>query len=350
MHHTPRRKQMEKRSYLIRHICGTAIATALFTETSLYRTISGSKRTDLLVLWALAAACCALGIMVTWRSRRRRELWFDVFAPSMIWILMSWLETIPIPVVCAALTVPVVHFVLPRRLYSDDERRAQPFRTRYLLFLRRLRRGGAGAIAAIIVFLGIRGFFFASSVQLPRASEREQITIQSSMHELVQLEPSRWMTLDTKQKLAVARTIADIEADAYGLPERLNVKMQNLPNGTRAEYMHYRRCVTLDRALLENEAPDEVLCCVLHECRHAYQHQLVRLYESADDQQKDLLIFQETDIPAIKDSFDSYVDGDRDYDRYFRQYCEEDARNWAESHCLTYLRAIQDYLEDAAAA
>lgn len=343
-------KQMEKRAYLIRHLCGTAIVTALFAGTSFFKPLFGRERVDLLLLWVLAAVCCAFGLMVTWKSRRRRELWFDVFAPSMIWIVTLWMDTVPVPVICAACSVPVAHFILPRLSRADGERRSLPFRTRHILFLRRFRRGGAGAIAAIMVFLGVRGFFSAPSAELPRPSEREQITIESRIEELTQLEPSRWAALDMEQKLAVAKTVADIEADMYGLPKRLNVETKNLSGGTRAEYTHIRRCVTLDKDHLQNETPDEVLRSVLHECRHAYQHQLVTLYESAEDGQKDLLIFREADISAIKDSFDKYVDGDRDFENYYRQRCEEDAREWADDQCIVYFRAIRDHLGGAAAA
>lgn len=350
MHHKHASKHMGKRAYLIRHICATAIVTELFHGTMFCRSLCGRDRVDTVLLWILAVVCCAFGTLVTWKSRRRRELWLDVFAPAMIWIAVSWIETVPIPVVCAALSVPVIYFVFPRCAGTDDTRKALPFRTRYILFLRKFRRSGALAVSVLIVFLGIRGFWFTPTVDFPRASEREQITIETAIDELTQLEPDRWSTLDEEQKLAVLQTVADIEADAYGLPDRLIVRTKNLSAGTWAEYAHYRRSVTIDTRHLREEQADEVLRSVLHECRHAYQHQLVSLYDSAEDQHKDLLIFREADVSAIKDSFDNYVEGDRDYEYYLSQRCEADARAWADERYVVYYEAIRSHFPDAAAA
>ena len=350
MRHGHRTKQMDKRAYLIRHICGTAIVTALFQATSFYCPSGTHGRFDAFLLWSLAAACCAFGVQVTWKSRRRRELWADVFAPSVIWATVSRIGTVPIPVICAALCVPVVHFLVPLRLYKDDAQKTLPLRTQMTLFLRRWRRALAGAVAAIVLYLGLSGFLSFPTVEPPRASDREQVTIETAVDDLTLLAPDCWSELNTRQKLSVLRIVADIEADVFGLPDRLTVTTEDLPGNTRAEYTDYKGTVTIDRQYLKGSTPDEALRSTLHECRHAYQHQLVALYESAEEGQKDLQIFRDADIPALKDSFDNYVDGDRDYDNYVRLRCEEDARDWASERSFAYFNAIRRHLAEAAAA
>lgn len=61
---------------------------------------------------------------------------------------------------------------------------------------------------------------------------------------------------------------------------------------------------------------------------HSYQHRLVNAYNTADENFKELRIYRAA--AQYGQEFNNYTGGEYDFCSYYYQYCETDARDYAE--------------------
>ena len=88
---------------------------------------------------------------------------------------------------------------------------------------------------------------------------------------------------------------------------------------------------------MENDSVYDVLDSCCHEAYHSYQHRLVDAYNLSEDNLRELRIYNSAGQYAQE--FRNYNNGARDFTSYFFQYCEMDAREYAESAVLDYYMA-----------
>lgn len=75
---------------------------------------------------------------------------------------------------------------------------------------------------------------------------------------------------------------------------------------------------------------------------HSYQHRLVDVYNTADENLKGLRIYRL--VAQYGKEFNDYVDGESNFCSYYYQSCEIDARDYAESAVCNYYNRIREYL------
>ena len=156
------------------------------------------------------------------------------------------------------------------------------------------------------------------------------------------LQNEKWIELDVEEKLDVMQTIANIEASYLGLPNELNVSVANLQENRLGSYSDGIRTIYIDLSHLESASAREVLNTCAHEAYHSYQHRLIDAYNSTDENVKNLMLYKKA--VTYQAEFENYVDGTQDFDLYYGQSCEADARKYAKSAVEDYYNKIYDYL------
>ena len=204
--------------------------------------------------------------------------------------------------------------------------------------------GAAGGLVlvCIIVTSLCRAGLYSPSVKAADSSVLQDQTIEKQMETLVRLEEDTWQTLSLEEKLDALQTIANIERRYLGIPHEINVAAEYLEESHAAQYeeRQHRIVINIDH-LREGTAWDNV-DTLTHEARHCYQHCLTEAYESADRDLKSLRIFKEA--RTYMEEFSSYKDGDQDYEGYYNQACETDARDYAESAAYEYMSRVYAYI------
>lgn len=174
-----------------------------------------------------------------------------------------------------------------------------------------------------------------------RPSAEEQ-TIENNMETLSLLYGEFWDKLSADEKLALLQTVADIEQNYLGLPYRLNVGVEELSGGLSGCYSDVDHSITVNRDHLLYDSAKSLINTIAHESYHSLQFRILDVYENASEESKSLIIFS----PAVKykDEFSNYIEGDEDYEAYYSQQCEADARNYARNETTRYFESVYYYL------
>ena len=174
--------------------------------------------------------------------------------------------------------------------------------------------------------------------------------IEENMDDLLALQPDVWRSLDLDERLEVLRVASEIECTILGIPQvrRLATPMEET---TMGGYEHASRTVMLSLEHLAFDPVEEVLDSICHEIFHSYQHHLVDLYRSLDEQDRNLALFH--GISDYTYEFDNYISGSgksEAFHAYFAQKCETDSRAYASQAVTFYYDVILFYMEEVPTA
>lgn len=177
-------------------------------------------------------------------------------------------------------------------------------------------------------------------------SVSQEATIANNIDCLSRLDNSEWFSLTFEEKLDVLQTIVNIECRYLGLPHELNVVATDMERDTiLGNYSDRSHTISVSVKSLMYDAPCEVVDTVCHEAYHAYQHCLVDMYNSCDDQYRDLKVYRR--VKKYEVEFGDYITGTEDFCGYYEQACEEDAREYAASAVEDYYNKIHEYINES---
>lgn len=153
-------------------------------------------------------------------------------------------------------------------------------------------------------------------------------------------DASVWQTLGVQEKLDVLQKVIDSETLYMGIaPQR--VAMRDLSDGqtgiVSGKYMAGGNTLYIDDVhILEGDAR-ECLDTMLHECRHAYQHSVVDLFDFSESTVATHLFFAQA--RQWRQEFAQNVASDpyAAYSVYYEQSIETDARAYAAERAAQYL-------------
>ena len=258
------------------------------------------------------------------------------------------LTVLPCILAAAVICVLLILFYDPRREKTTGRfhKRAPSRRKTFIHTLDGAYYVTAVGMAALI-FLTCSGFDFSPAVTGPQSmliadDGLQQQTIAENIDILAGLSDQRWETLSGYERLDVLQTVADIERSYLGIPHELNVGAADLDEYTAGYYRDSTHEIIIDVDLLMHGDQWDVLNTVCHEAYHSYQHCLVDLYDSTEDERRELLIF--SDIKDYKAEFSDYIDADEDILDYMLQTCETDARIYSRYSVEDYRDRIMTYL------
>lgn len=142
---------------------------------------------------------------------------------------------------------------------------------------------------------------------------------------LEHLAPAHWDKLDREARLQVLYTVCVRQAEAWNIPTP-KLDTARLNETTRGNYSFQQDRIRINKDFLAQCSSDQAVQTALHELRHAYQHWIVEAWH------RDPVAYKEVESYArqLEDCFDSYIDGEQDYESYRAQFCEEDARDWSQ--------------------
>ena len=168
------------------------------------------------------------------------------------------------------------------------------------------------------------------------SQEKQLIT---NLSTLQLLEDSSWELLSDQdqENVDVLQVIADIETHYM---EIVPVKAVNchLENRTIGVYDHSQRQAQIDLGKHIGYESLEYVNTILHECRHAYQHDCVDSLDWSDTEVQTGIYFSE--VRNWRYEHANYVSASEDRDVYYNQWIEKDARHYAEEGVYVYQQYI----------
>lgn len=200
---------------------------------------------------------------------------------------------------------------------------------------------------AIILFCLYISLFFNFSiinttVKPATPSNLSEQSLANNVETLKFLQDDLWKNLSAKEKLNVLQTVANVEQRYLGLPNELNVCTANLSDGVLAKYKDDTHQITINLDYLLNGSSWKLLNSVCHEAYHCYEYRLVDVYSSTKEENRNLKIFYHTD--SYIEEFSNYISGSpEDFNDYYNQISEKDARDYADEAVMDYRKRIMEY-------
>ncbi|MCD8130912.1 MAG: hypothetical protein LUE16_06480 [Lachnospiraceae bacterium] len=167
-------------------------------------------------------------------------------------------------------------------------------------------------------------------------------TIDNHMETILKLQPDIWDSLEDEEKLEVLQTAAYIEQYSLGIPDHITVVVTDLEGCTLGSCTMEENVIYIDTDHFNDGWSWDVLNSVCHEAYHCYQYCLVDVLGQVDTDSKNLQMFSR--VTAYAYEFNHYISGSEDYESYYSQKCEIDAREYAEEAAYKYYEMVYDYL------
>lgn len=309
-------------------------------------TAGGSKK----VLWVLAALTVALGIIINFKNNRsffsviiNVLLPYEVYAVISYWHYFgSWIKAI----LLASLLLSLVFFggVVFRKLKSKNTGAIIKRRVKYALAGVRIIT--ALCLSMFIIPLSVSSFmgkdlYNASNGDTIVLNETDEWTIENNIDTVMKIKPDVWETLELNERLEVLSVLKNIEMRYLGINHEIYLSADNLNETTLGYYLHNEHKIVINIAHLKNSPVSEVVHTLAHECHHAYSQQQVEVYKIIPDEYKNMPMFYNAQV--YENEYLNYVSGDKDYNKYAKQYCEAHANDYAKDAVKGYYVAIAKY-------
>lgn len=334
-----------------------ALLWMLCYRVLLFRSIDGMGEIQCLrILWALVVGCSAWGIW--WRRERRTSfggVQGDLAIAFGLYTVLSYRQMHPVLIylflIGTALLIMVCIFLIQSQPVRADTYarhcRIREFRHRQSLSAvhRTLAMGLGGMMLACLVPTLFSGPLAAGA---PEDTQAVQQQVEDCMPTLVQLEEDTWQTLTLQQKLDVLQTVIDLEQSSLGLPYALTARVAQVEGDVIASYNDRSLTITISADDLETRSGGYMLEAICHEAYHAYQYRLLDLYTAAPEQSRSLQVFRS--VEQYEKEFRDYESGEEDFEAYYTQACESDARDYAEERVQWYVMKLHMYMTQESAA
>lgn len=328
-----------------------AIISMIWYKLTLFRCWADMTYTESqIILWGIVIVTVVLGAWITCCSKNGWNVIKTLLIAYGLYTVLAYGETISVRIKVIFSISMIVAFLYAALVMF---RKIRTKRNKGRVVVKRLYKCMYAYLSIIAVGMGILLFsiacpliignsFFQSSVKPTNTDTLHEQTIANNMDMLLFLQDEKWSQLNTQEKLDVMQSVANIESHYLGLPNELNVSVVNLENGTLGSYVDGIHTIYISLAHLENGSAHEVLNTCLHEAFHSYQYRLIDAYNSTDENVKSLRIYKK--VISYLEEFDNYIDGDQDFNRYYEQLCEADARKYAKDAVEDYYTKIYEYL------
>lgn len=152
---------------------------------------------------------------------------------------------------------------------------------------------------------------------------------------------------DVDARKEIFACAVDVESNYLGIPYEIIVQVRNLDEGIAAQYSDSYKTIAIDENYLKNCTAEELIKTAAHECRHAYQCQLIQLYEKIKDDEESM-IFLEGKLEHVEEymnEFKDYKTCDDSIEEYLNQYSEIDSYSYAEERCEQWRERFEEIEE-----
>lgn len=166
----------------------------------------------------------------------------------------------------------------------------------------------------------------------------EYLTFQNK--EILQnLKSDTWSILSQEEKLNTLQAVANIET-SYLTIQPLTLKSAKLRENVLGQYAMDKESIYIDSAYLKTAGSREAVDTVCHECRHAYQHDVVSRLDWSDEDVLHHHYYRQANEWKVEMEY--YEDGSEDLDAYYYQNIEADAREYAEDSTAYFMEFVAE--------
>ena len=328
-----------------------------FYRGFLFRSISGlSALQSKILLWVLAIANYILCTTTSdAHGKKGQAIILPLLFPYAVYTYFTYSDYFPHPALILLILAAVVLCVYLVwtwvRPIPASRKRSRVIWSRLYQSLRYMRSIPAlflsPLLVAVIVVMLQGGTLVVSDVRAdPEPSYNETADAAHTSNEWVrQLDEEKWQGLSDREKLDLLQLVANNECAILGVYHDVRVQSGITSKDTvLGEYCVSKHVITINNNHLRNVPPLEAVETIAHECHHAYAWCLTHFLEETDNQYKDMFLFN--DARKYTEEFENYHDGGEtheEYEEYYYQAVEEDAREYAENAVERYEYIISLY-------
>ena len=284
---------MSLSGYIVDHILWGCVCLVWY-KNILFRCVKGmdyhsSMRMLVFFLLVLVFA----GIALTYRKRRNTvSVFINISCGFSLYTFIAYKKIFPVAiwsVIILGIILSILYGLLLFKQLKSNKKHIFPKHINWFVLGARTIIGSCAF--GLVLLLGISAIFhcgfFRASVNIEKPMQ-DKYTIAENIDVIANLKESVWCTLSTREKTDTLQTVCNIEASYYNLPHGITLSIGILREGLLASYDDRCCMVTVNLECLAYDEAREVLDSVLHECRHAFQHNLAEVFETMDDTYKGL--------------------------------------------------------------
>lgn len=310
------------------------------------------------ILCGLICISCFFGIISQMdRGRNLSNLFMNLALPYGIYTVMAFYKskkTLIFVILSIALGLSLIHgfLVMFRKIKNKD--------MAWIIIGRRLNktisvtRGfltfGVTMIMLCLFFNVIwKSTMVGSTVKAEYAQEEEGFLTEEKLDTISMLDEEKWNKLNLQERLDVLQTVANYEGYKLGICNELNVGATNMIKEKHGYYSDRLHQININVDVILYNSSWNVLSTLCHEAYHSYQYNMVRALEQVDENNRNLKFLR--DAAAYEKEFNEYMPGSVDFEAYYFQQCEVDARCYAKEEsenikAMVYEHNASESLED----
>ena len=340
---------MEKWEYIKVHIYW-GFLVFIWGRALIFRCIPNyTEKGSLYILAIIGMIVLGSGINFTWnRGRNYSSLAQNIILPWGAFAVLAYMDLFQKKIMILAIVTAVISIFLTVLVFCQKIKRnnkKKVIRNRVRMVLAMWRRNLT--VASLFLLIPIGYSMMQHGVVLNGTEEStmfygEEDSLEANIDVICNINPQRWEKLELKEKLYVCQKIVNAEAEYLGISHEIAITTETLSGKTMAYYNEARHQIAVDPKYLNDS--DKVCEIFLHEVYHAYEFKLAAIYQRLDEKSRNLLLFQEAAI--YLDEFKNYKSESEDFDLYYNQLVEINARKAAKERAKVYIARINEYLNE----
>ena len=344
---------ISKFEYLCATVFWACFTFIIYRPLLLYDGVELEYLDSVQMLAVVVTVLTGIGLPLTFSKRRNYlSIFINVIGAYTVHFMVSFREVFPGAILCTlvlAILLSLCYMAWVLYIYFKEHNNQTvivSFRTCLAFCILSARTVFFLVISCLLVVTIVKPRIGIPLIKI-KTEVREGETIAKNIDTVLLLQEEKWEVLNVEERLRVMQTIAAIESNYLGITLlELDVASDVLEFGALGGYNNDSHTIILNLSSLVTQDAYTMLHTLTHEAYHAYQYELVRLYNSLDPQDQKLLCF--SDAEKYKKEFVNYIQGTEDYQAYASQACEEDSDDYADSAVYDYYRRIDEYLQENA--
>lgn len=200
-------------------------------------------------------------------------------------------------------------------------------------------------IMSLFVFVYIIPFvavaFDGQNPIIPTYDNKTEWTIENKYKDLaIFFDEEAWEKASTRKRAKAIQIVCNIEAVHLEISHELSLRINNVRNAAYGTYDDEKNRVTI--CVPHKQSGEEALIAVLHECRHAYQYELIYRYETLtpEEQSSDTYDF----VRVIKEELENYAEISNE--RYGKMKVENDSQDYSYTRAEEYRTIYENLINE----
>lgn len=147
----------------------------------------------------------------------------------------------------------------------------------------------------------------------------------------------RWAAMTVEERAALLQQVCTWETTAVLGCSACTIQVGDLEPGTLGYYDKKNEAIAVSHDALEKGDWQTMLGVVIHECRHAWQRDMIELLYALEEENPDIIYTHPFDTYAdFRETWLGYTSGLTDFETYYDQIIERDSRDWTEERLQTW--------------